>query len=50
MRALRFHGNRDIRVDDISEPVLKPGHVKVRNAWCGICGSGIVALNHGLVA
>lgn len=40
MRALRYHGNNDIRIDEIPEPVIKPGHVKVRNAWCGICGSG----------
>jgi D-arabinose 1-dehydrogenase-like Zn-dependent alcohol dehydrogenase len=41
MRALRFHGNKDIRVDEIPEPPLKPGWVKVKNAWAGICGSGI---------
>ncbi|KAK5958716.1 hypothetical protein OHC33_000559 [Knufia fluminis] len=40
MRALRFHGYQDIRIDDIVEPAIKPGHVKIKNAWCGICGSG----------
>lgn len=40
MRALRFHGNKDIRVEDIPEPSPKPGWVKVKNAWAGICGSG----------
>ena len=41
MRALRFHGNRDVRVDDIPVPELRPGWVKIRNAFCGICGSDL---------
>ena len=39
MRALRYYGNRDLRVDDIAEPKCAPGFVKIRVAWCGICGS-----------
>ena len=41
MRALRFHGNKDIRVDEIPIPPLRPGWVKIRNAFCGICGSDL---------
>ncbi|EXJ90180.1 hypothetical protein A1O3_03249 [Capronia epimyces CBS 606.96] len=41
MRALRFHGNKDVRVDEIPEPALRPGWVKVKNAWAGICGSDL---------
>lgn len=41
MRALRWHGNKDIRVDEIPEPKLRPGWVKVKNAWAGICGSDL---------
>ena len=41
MRALRWHGNRDIRVDTVPEPKLRPGWVKVKNAWCGVCGSDL---------
>ena len=41
MRALRFHGNKDIRVDSIPIPPLRPGWVKVKNAWSGICGSDL---------
>lgn len=41
MRALRFHGNKDIRVDDIPVPELRPGWVMVKNAWAGICGSDL---------
>lgn len=41
MRALRFHGNKDIRVDEIDEPRCRPGWVKIKNAWAGICGSDL---------
>lgn len=38
MKAARFHGRKDIRIQDISEPVLRPGTVAIHVAWCGICG------------
>ena len=41
MKALRWHGRKDIRLDDILEPVVGSGEVKVRIKWCGICGSDI---------
>ncbi len=41
MRAVRYHGNRDIRVDDIPEPECRPGFVKIAPEWCGICGSDV---------
>jgi len=41
MRALRYHGNKDIRVDEIEEPKLRPGWVKVNIGWAGICGSDL---------
>lgn len=41
MRALRFHGNKTISVDTIPKPTVKPGWVKIRNAWAGICGSDL---------
>jgi hypothetical protein len=40
MRALRYHGNRDVRLDDVSEPGCRPGWVKIKNGYSGICGSG----------
>jgi hypothetical protein len=30
MRAVRFHGQKDIRVEEIEEPVIEKGKVKVR--------------------
>lgn len=41
MRAVRYHGNRDVRVDDIPEPECRPGFVKIAPEWCGICGSDV---------
>ncbi len=41
MRAARFYDRKDIRVEDIPEPELKPGTVAIDVAWCGICGSDL---------
>jgi (R,R)-butanediol dehydrogenase/meso-butanediol dehydrogenase/diacetyl reductase len=40
MLALRWHGNQDLRIDEVAVPKLRPGWVKVKNEWAGICGSG----------
>ena len=41
MKAARFHGPGDIRIDDIPEPSVGPGQVKVDVEWCGICGTDL---------
>lgn len=41
MKAARFYGPGDIRIDDIPEPVVRPGAVKVEVEWCGICGTDL---------
>lgn len=41
MKAVRFHGKEDLRYEDILEPKCGPGQVKVKPAWCGICGSDL---------
>jgi (R,R)-butanediol dehydrogenase/meso-butanediol dehydrogenase/diacetyl reductase len=41
MLALRYHGNQDIRLDDIPEPQPGPGEVKVRITHTGICATDI---------
>ncbi|KAK5421900.1 hypothetical protein LTR46_001154 [Exophiala xenobiotica] len=41
MNAVRFHGQRDIRLDQIPIPQTKPGHVKISPKFCGICGSDL---------
>jgi (R,R)-butanediol dehydrogenase/meso-butanediol dehydrogenase/diacetyl reductase/L-iditol 2-dehydrogenase len=39
MKQARTYGPFDIRVDDVPEPAPGPGEVKVKIAYCGICGS-----------
>jgi (R,R)-butanediol dehydrogenase/meso-butanediol dehydrogenase/diacetyl reductase len=41
MKAARFHGPGDIRIDDVPEPTPGPGQVQVAVDWCGICGTDL---------
>ena len=41
MKAARWHGKKDIRIEDVPEPKLQSGQVKVKVHWCGICGSDL---------
>src|SRR5688500_12233181 len=40
MRAARFHGQSDIRIEDVAVPELHAiDDVLVEVLWCGICGT-----------
>ncbi|PZT54204.1 2,3-butanediol dehydrogenase [Paenibacillus silvae] len=41
MKALRWHGVKDLRLENIAEPQPKQGQVKIKVQWCGICGSDL---------
>ena len=41
MRAARWHGKKDIRIEEIDSPTAGPGQVLVDVAWCGICGTDL---------
>jgi (R,R)-butanediol dehydrogenase / meso-butanediol dehydrogenase / diacetyl reductase len=41
VKALRFYGGKDMRLEDVPEPAPGPGEVKIRVKWCGICGSDV---------
>ncbi|MFF8772167.1 zinc-binding dehydrogenase [Kitasatospora sp. NPDC015120] len=41
MKAARFYGKEDLRVEEVPEPSPGPGQVKLRNAFAGICGSDL---------
>ena len=41
MKAVRFHGQRDIRLEEIPVPQLAPGTVKISPKFCGICGTDL---------
>lgn len=39
MRAARFYGERDIRIEDIPIPSIGQRQCLVEVEWCGLCGS-----------
>lgn len=41
MRALRYHGPKDLRVDNIPEPECQDHQIKVKPAFIGICGTDL---------
>lgn len=41
MKAVRYYGKEDLRIDDIAEPEVRPGTVKIAPAYTGICGSDV---------
>ena len=41
MRAVRYYGQKDIRVEDIDAPEAGKGEVLIDIAWCGICGTDL---------
>ena len=42
MKALRFHARNDLRIEHIDEAgALAPLQVRVRNSFCGICGTDL---------
>lgn len=42
VRAVRWHGRGDVRVEEVAgAPAPGPGEVRVRVAWCGLCGTDV---------
>jgi (R,R)-butanediol dehydrogenase/meso-butanediol dehydrogenase/diacetyl reductase len=41
MLALRLYGVKDARLEQVDEPVVAPGTVKLRIEWAGVCGSDL---------
>jgi (R,R)-butanediol dehydrogenase/meso-butanediol dehydrogenase/diacetyl reductase len=41
MRAARYHGVRDVRIEELPDPTPQPGEVLVQVAHNGICGSDL---------
>lgn len=39
MRAALFHGNRDLRIEEVPEPLVGPGDLLLRVTASGICGT-----------
>ncbi|HEX3737595.1 MAG TPA: alcohol dehydrogenase catalytic domain-containing protein, partial [Solirubrobacterales bacterium] len=50
MRALRWHGRRDLRLEEVPEPgPPPPGFVNVAVSLCGICGTDLTEFRSGPV-
>ncbi len=48
MRAVRFHGRGDVRLDRVPVPRGPgPGEVRVGVAWTGVCGTDREEWRHG---
>src|SRR5690349_16634264 len=47
MRAARWHGRGDIRVEDVPTPRPGPGELLLRVSWSGICGTDVEEYLHG---
>ena len=47
MKALVYHGNKDIRIESVEDPVPGPGEVKLRMDYCGICATDIEEYLYG---
>lgn len=41
MKAARYYGQKDIRIEDIEQQPLLPGTVRIDVAWTGICGTDL---------
>lgn len=49
MQAVRWHGPRDVRVDEVPSPRPGAGEVLIEVAACGLCGSDLHEYLHGPV-
>ncbi|UTX52017.1 alcohol dehydrogenase catalytic domain-containing protein [Leucobacter aridicollis] len=47
MQAARYYGKNDVRIEEIEEPALRPGTVKIAPAYNGICGSDLHLYHDG---
>jgi (R,R)-butanediol dehydrogenase / meso-butanediol dehydrogenase / diacetyl reductase len=48
MKLVRVHGINKVSVDDVAPPEMGPRDVIVRIGACGICGTDLHAVRHGL--
>lgn len=51
IKSIRYHGNQDVRVDQIPVPTnaLLVGEVRLAPAWVGVCGTDVAEYVEGPV-
>jgi len=49
MRAAVYHGCEDLRLVVVPEPMVRPGELKLRVLYAGICDSDLHEYYHGPV-
>jgi len=42
MHVAMYYNNKDIRIEDIPKPRIRPGELLVKSMACGICGSDVM--------
>jgi (R,R)-butanediol dehydrogenase/meso-butanediol dehydrogenase/diacetyl reductase len=47
MRAARWHGRQDVRVENVAAPAPRRGELLLDVTWCGICGTDLEEYLHG---
>ncbi len=47
MKAIKFYGIKDLRMEDIPAPEAQPGTIQLKTASVGICGSDVHYYNEG---
>ena len=50
MKAVVYRGINDLRAEELPQPAIGPGEVLIRVAVCGVCGTDLKKVRHGLVA
>lgn len=50
MKAVLYYGKEDIRVEEIDEPEVRPGTLKIKPAYNGICGSDLHLYHEGPIS
>ena len=47
MKALVYHGNRDLRLESVPDPEPGPGDIRLRMDYCGICATDVEEYVYG---
>ena len=47
MKAMVYHGNKDLRLESVPDPSPGPGEVRLRVDYCGICATDIEEYLYG---